>query len=211
METLYICIDESGTLSQVSDTFLFAGYGLTSREKYSGKSRKVAKIIANSTIEVKGTNISESERNQILHIMGNQHPFGIVINNSQVPEIVFAYKDGVAYYKDELLVVIVTKVLKTFDLTRFNRIEIIIDEQNLAVSVRNNLYNKLYRRICLGYFNAETYISPLALHQLKLVIKYVDSREYPLVQSADILANTIYKADARSEDYQHLLKIFKSL
>ncbi len=211
METLYICIDESGTLSQVSDTFLFAGYCLTSTEKYSGKSRKVAKTINNSPIEVKGTNISESDRNQILHIMGNQHPFAIVINNSHVPEIVFAYKDGVAYYKDELLVMIVTKVLQTFDLTRFDQIEIIIDEQNLAVSVRNNLYNKLYRRICLGYFSAETYVSPLALHQLKLVIKYVDSRGYPLVQSADVLANTIYKAEVQSEDYLHHLKIFKSL
>ncbi len=160
MESLYICIDESGTLSQTEEYFVFAGYCLTSDEKYLGKSRKLQEEKENfNALEMKGTSVSVNTRNQILAIMNNQHPFAIVIKNQNIPTNIFEYHQGVALYKDELLSLIITKVLASFDLTRFNKITIIIDEQNLASNTSHNLYHKVYRRLFTGFFEQENILN----------------------------------------------------
>lgn len=154
MNILYITIDESGTFASSEEYFVFGGYAILGTEGYKGKMRKyqaVEKEIT-SAKEVKGSELEAHEQKSLVSIMREETSFAIGIKNKNLAANCYRDNLSKALIKDDLLKNIILDVISQFELSQIDKIEILIDEQNLKFGIRQNLYTALYRELICGYY-----------------------------------------------------------
>lgn len=213
MNTLYIAIDESGTFASDEKYFIYGGYSILSEPRYLAKCRKYLAVESSLKCsgEVKASNLDEGQKNRLLAVMKNQTSFGLAITNNHLPKSCYHDNISKALVKDDLLRNLIIEVIDSYDINLIDKIVIEIDEQNLKFGLRENLYLNLYKQLVSGYYNRNQYIKPHFNESLQLHVEYVDSKNSPLVRSADILVNQSRLYLTNSNDIYSILKIFKNL
>lgn len=211
MKTLFIGIDESGTLGEL--TFCYCGFAILGTEKYYGKMRKYMRVekSLNYNHELKGSNLNSGERNKLLSVVENEMSFGIICHDTSIPNIVKESSVSKLFYKDEMIEEIVTELMMTYDKGSIEKIVVLIDEQNMRSNHNFNLYNNLYKQFNSGHLYKGKYYPPIFETNVQLVIKYVNSTKEPFVRCSDLLANKVYNYSLENEDISKVLKKFKVL
>lgn len=213
METLYISIDESGTFASGDQFFVFCGYAVLGSQRYTSKARKYLGVEQQitKTTEVKANKLDFSDKQNLLDVMANEVSFGLAIKNKSLPTRCYTDNLAKSIIKDDMLRNIILEVIAQFDVTRINKINIEIDEQNFVFGIKQNLYIGLYRELQSGYYNRNQFIKPTSQTNITLQVSYVDSKHHPMVRAADILANVVFKKLEKNQDVYSVLKIFKVL
>lgn len=211
MKTLFIGIDESGTLGE--QAFCYCGFSILGTEKYYGKMRKYMRVERSLSYnhELKGSNLNRGEKNKLLSVIENEMSFGIVCNDSSVPNIIKASSINKSFFKDEMIEEIITELITGYDKESIGKIVILIDEQNMRSNHNYNLYNNLYKQFNSGHLYKGKYYPPIFENSIELVIKYADSKKEPIVRCSDLLANKVYNYSLIDRDINKVLKKFKVL
>lgn len=194
MYHLHIGIDESGSFTKNESLYIFAGYICFTEVDYKQKVSKYKKYEKNNnSFEMKANEISEGKKKNIVYGFKNVYSFATEAKPNNLNGRLVGNKIGVRLYKDKILTNVIGEAIRNLTFkSDIMRISIAIDEQNLSVITKHNLYLELYQKLISGYYEKGIFYGPVLNDKVVLDIKYVDSKNYPLVRASDILANYLF-------------------
>lgn len=204
---IYIYSDESGVFDYVHNQFyVYGGLILLGKEEKDYCERKFKNAEHSISqrykkgIELKASNISNSDRSKLFRSVNKFHKFGVVVREDQVLKEIynqkkskqryldFAYKIGL---KHALEAMIYKGALMANDV---QNVYVFVDEHTTATDGRYELQEGLIQEFKEGTFNYkyDKFFPPIFPLMNSLTVQYCNSAKRPLVRAADIIANRIY-------------------
>ncbi|CUN10979.1 DUF3800 domain-containing protein [Turicibacter sanguinis] len=206
---IYVYSDESGVFDKKhNDIYVFGGIivlGKSSKEVLCRRYSAAEKVIRTrkgvpKSFELKATNISNIEKGKLFRSLNNVYKFGVVINQKNVLESIFANKKSKQRYLDYAYKIGVKKALQ--DLIEkgiiipddVENIYVCVDEHTTATNGRYELKEALEQEFKWGTHNYKylKYYPPIFPKLRGIDVRFCCSSTQLLVRAADIVANRVY-------------------
>jgi len=230
MQEIYISLDDSGKLTIKEIYSVFAGIVFLSnqeRNRFMGIYEKhIYKIrcgycYKNSNhcdgkcIELKSNQIKKKHhRRMLMSVISNYHTFAVVIKNRHV------YKDRITdkHKKGKFLDFVQKMIVKDVINQLINQKKInphkpihlflFFDEQPTKTDGKYNLESSIYEELINGMNNPDQQIffKPILFSELKITLKYRDSKYNTDVQAADMVAGTVRRILLNDDSWSNKVK-----
>lgn len=215
---IFVYSDESGVFDSAhNDLFVFGGIVFLDTESKDINNRKY--IHAEKTIkdnnrnynrktELKASLITHKEKYKLIRSLSNCYKFGVVINQKEIHQDIFANKKDKQRFLDYVYKIAIKRYFEylirkeILDKNEEIHFHFFIDEHSTATNGRYELQEALEREFRDGTFNS-TYsrkFAPVFKNTKTLSVNFCDSASMPLIRAADIIANNIYYR-ARTNDH----------
>lgn len=217
MQEIYINLDDSGKLSTNERLSVYGGiifFSKHEKDKFITQYRSIIKSIKEKyeeNTEIKNINIKPQDKRRIMNYLKKYYVVGLVINNSKVYKHIIKSKAAKGRFLDysirRMVKEVINKLIKESKINPFKPVKIVIniDNQTTKSNGYYNLKDGLLEELKYGIssFNYGVHINPIIFSELKLDIKYQDSRTSFSIQAADLLAGTIRKISLQTIDNQN--------
>ncbi|MFT8325381.1 DUF3800 domain-containing protein [Oenococcus sicerae] len=208
MKTIYLYIDDSGTLNRNApqQDFVYAGYAFIGLEekniasrKYHNKIKQLRKMSGRHD-ELKAANISKQSKYKLFKVMQAFHSFSVHVDVGSVYSSILSDKKSIHRYKDYVVKrVIKSEISCLIDEEFINdqedlKLIVHLDEQATATDGYYDLKSSIMEELHEGIQNRDygKIFQPIIYGNLVVAVSYFDSKVNYLGQSADILANRIW-------------------
>lgn len=206
MQELYFYLDDSGVLHSNAHErfFIYAGYVFTSqREKdlaLASYRKATRSVNPRPDQELKAHGTKGKTKRYLNSILKNYESFSCVVDKHRIYKNIIQNKKSVHRYKDYCLKrVAKAKLLdmiarKTIDPELPTILRFYIDNQPTSTDGIYNLRESIREEFSSGIQNFDygTFYEPIFQSHLQVTTDFCDSRIQPLIQAADILANSIF-------------------
>lgn len=209
MQTVYFFFDDSGTLhrNEKSGYFVYAGYAFTNRNdldaakrKYINANKKLKKELKTNE-ELKAYGLSNKHRRALFNSVKEYDSVSCSVKIPALCKVLYD-KKSVCRYKDYVLKRCVKAMLQKFIKEgRINPSEDIelfvnVDEQQTATNGYYDLKSTIFEELKFGIQNWDygTFHKPIFYGDVKVYVKYCDSKKNYLIQASDILANRVWNS-----------------
>lgn len=217
MQELYFYLDDSGVLHPNSHElfFIYAGYVFLShkeKDRALCAYRKAAKRInPHPTTELKAHGAKGKTKRYLNSVLKEYESFSCVVDKSRIYPNILNNKKSIHRYKDYCL----KRIAKAKLLSLINRgiidpnsptiLRFFIDNQPTSTDGIYNLRESIHEEFSSGIQNFDygVYHQPLFHSHLLVTTNFCDSRKQPLIQAADILANSIFTQRNYNPKIQH--------
>lgn len=204
---LYIYSDESGVFDYIhNEYFVFSGLIFLSKESkdnYERKYKSVEKEISKNyfcDIELKAKDIKNKEKRRLFNVLNDCYKFSCIIKQQRIYKQIFLNKKSKQRYLDyafkmglkcTLSDLIKKQIINKDDI---ENLTVYCDEHTTATDGKYELRELLLNEFKYGTFNSDymTYYAPLFSNLKDIKLKFCDSKNFPLIRGADIIANRIY-------------------
>ena len=221
---LYIYSDESGVFDRKhEDYFVFGGlicFGTEQKEIASRMYSHVEKALRNSkypnnkSIELKASNITNTQKGKLYRGLNNCFKFSVVIKLKSLNQNIFENKKHKQRYMDFAYKMVLKKCLTSLIKEQYikpNKIEnisVCVDEHTTATDGLYELRENLLREFKIGTFNPtyQHFFDPIFPNLQSLDVKFCNSSKTLLVRAADIVANHSYHKAKEGNGYIKDLK-----
>ncbi len=213
-QEIYINLDDSGKLSKKEKISVYGGLVFTSKkekDKFITQYRSIIENIKckycrsnkdtclNKCPEIKNTNVLNKDKRRVMNYIKKYYVVGLIIENAKVYEPILENKGAKGRFLDYSLRRMIKEIIKDFiknksiNPNKPIRLIINIDEQPTKNNGYYNLRDGLIEELKYGIsnYNYSQIITPILFSNLKVVLKYQDSKHSYAVQAADLLAGTI--------------------
>lgn len=207
--TLFIYSDESGTFDKRHNSvYTFGGLVLRGTKERDAAARaflnaeRAVRETGHVPGEVKAAKITPQDRARLFESLSPFEKFGVVIEQKQVNDHVYTYKEPRQRYLDWAYKMGVKKKLKTMvrrgaiEAEQTKALHVFADEHTTATNGLFELTEELEKEFRYGTFNWNftKYFPPLFTNMNSVTLDYCDSEKTVLTRAADIVANTLYHA-----------------
>lgn len=208
-KTIYIYVDDSGTLNTHSegDFFVYAGYYFTTQKERDLALRKYRAVVErlkksiHFRKELKAAHLNRKTKNELFKVLKSFSSFSTRIKISKL-NINLTEKKSRQRYQDYALKRIIKKVICSLieenKLKNGDGISILlyIDQQPTSTNgfydLEHSIYEEFHEGVTNPYYG---FIKPILKDSnLTIKIKYRDSKYDYLVQASDILANRVWSS-----------------
>jgi hypothetical protein len=206
---IYVYSDESGVFDKAhNDIFVFGGiifFSKKSKDIYTRKYIAAERVIRWSekippSIEVKATTISNKSKGKLYRSLNQVHKFGVIINQQNVLDRIFASKKDKQRYLDYAYKICVKREFEQFIHSgiivpsEVKNLRFYIDEHTTATNGCYELREGLEQEFKRGTYNMTYDIAyPPIFPDLNSVhLQFCNSASTVLVRAADIVANKIF-------------------
>lgn len=214
--TIYIYMDDSGKLTKKEKVSVFAGIVLDKFEKdifsrrYKSIIKKIRCSYCEKTIdncshiecpELKSFNLSNEHKRQLINLCKQYHTYAVIIDNSKVYDRILSSKASKGRFTDYAQKRIIKEIIKDFidegkiDPEENLALHINIDQQttktNGYYTLQESIYEELHRGI--SNFDYSTFHNAIIFGELKVNVRYLDSKKVYGIQASDILAGNVRK------------------
>lgn len=207
-QKVFFYFDDSGVfhIKEQSGYFVYAGYVFTSREELETAKRKY--IHANKQIkaaigidgELKAARLLPKHKRSLLNSVKNYNSISCAVHLKSVAPAIMGSKKAICRYKDFLIKkCIKTKIQELISGNLISaekdiELEINIDQQLTGTDGYYDLRDLIREELQYGYkgFNYDDIHEPVINADVRVKIKYCDSKDNYLIQASDILANRIW-------------------
>ena len=217
MQEIYFYLDDSGVLHPNSreQFFVYAGYiFLSHKEKdhalcsYRKASRKVNPTPES---ELKAHGAKGKTKRYLNSILKDYESLSCVVDKHRVYTNIIKDKKSIHRYKDYCLKrVAKAKLLemisrKVIDPCIPTTLRFFIDNQPTSTDGIYNLRESIHEEFASGIQNFDygVFHEPIFHNELIVTTNFCDSRKQPLIQAADILANSIFVQRNYKHNIQH--------
>ena len=214
VQHIHIYMDDSGKISKTEDYAVFGGIAFCDKESHSKFANKYKSIIkeikckycrlSNSSCnkklcpEVKANFIRRKDRRRLMNLSKNFITFGTVIYNKALYPRFFSDKASKGRYIDYAQKRVIKEVIlymirtKMIDPCKPINLHINIDEMPTKSNGYYTLAEGIKEELKYGVvnYNYGCLFKPIVYNDLKVTVKYVDSKHNCYIQMADIIANT---------------------
>ncbi len=207
-QKVYFFFDDSGVLhrNEGSGYFVYGGFVFTSREELDSAKRKyinankLIKAELNRTDELKAAGLGAKHKRSLYMSVREYESVSCSVRIAGVYNSILSDKKSICRYKDYVLkrcikaklkeLIALGKISADKDIT----IEVNVDEQLTATdgyySLRDSIMEELQHGI--QNFDYGTFHNPVFNAEVKVHLKYCESKYNYLIQASDILANRIW-------------------
>lgn len=214
----YLYIDESGVLhpNSKSDYFVFAGLLVTEEMKdvitdnYSNalETLKSNKGLSKN-VEMKASKMKTDDKVFLLsNLRKNCRQVFIITNIRRLREETFQTTVNINRYKNYMLTKMVEQIFALGWLEDCEYLQLNIDNQNIAYTAIDNLESYLHITFNEDIIRYQDIFDEYNIDYVEFSVKYRDSKNFPLIQAADLMANTKYRENELdgAEAYKYLQK-----
>lgn len=217
LQTIYICLDDSGKLSKKEPFCVYGGLVFFSKQERDKFIVQYRKIISNFKCkyclqemcscnkkcpELKSNNIKPSNRRWIMNYIKKYFAIATVIDNNRVYHHIINNTASKGRYVDycirRLVKDTIKKLIETKQIDPCKPLKIIleIDEQSTKSNGYYGLKEGIIEELIHGImnFNYSGVVEPLLKSNLVLELGYRDSKKCIVIQAADFIAGTVRKA-----------------
>jgi len=210
-------MDDSGRMSHADKCCSYGGIYFKNREHRDEFKRHYIDIIKENKCnfcdnekgkcnkncpEIKSNNTDTKFRRRIVNLIKNSkhvNSYATTIYNRDIPQEVLNVKHSrgrrTDYYQKRIIKEIVNTLIKSGEIDPHRHLELIIeiDESPQATNGLYNLKESIIEELLYGItnFNYSCTFKPILFGGLKVNLKYVDSKETPLVQASDFFVGYV--------------------
>lgn len=218
---IYIFSDESGVFDvENNEYFVFAGVIYLSYEERNVAIRRYTSAENNIRQknnlspydEPKACVLKNASKLKLFKTLKQTHKFGVVIDQKKVNRNFFRDKRDKQRYLDYVFKIALKRKLE--DLIRrkiivpsdVRNIVLQVDQHSTATNGRYELEEGLSIEFKRGTTNFKwnTFYPPLFPNMNRVTVKFMDSRDVPLIRAADIVANRLYYFAVNEKDIGEL-------
>ena len=208
MQTLFFYFDDSGVLHTTSKvkTFVYAGYVFASRQGVEHAKRRYKKSVKaiqsalGRTDEIKAYGLRAKYKRALYNVMRNENSMAIVVDIKRVYPYILASKKSICRYKDYVLkIAIKEKIKDLIDSKEISPdedilIHVSVDEQLTATDGIYGLQETIKEELQYGIsnYNYGRFYPKLFNKNVRVIVKYCESKNDYMIQACDILANRVY-------------------
>lgn len=236
--TIYIFMDDSGKLSENEKVSVFAGIAFINKKEKEKFNRQYKKIIEeircsycseqkdmcnnNRCPEIKNFNIKSKHKRRIINLCKQQHTYAVIIDNTRIYKSILNSKASKGRYTDYAQKMIIKKIIQdlinngTIDPDNDLNLLIQIDQQSTKSNGYYSLQESIDEELSKGIinFNYRVVHKPIIHGNLRVEVKYMDSKKVYGIQASDIIAGSVRKtvliSNNNSEINQKLNSFLKS-
>lgn len=208
MDKVYIFVDDSGKLHKNAndDYFVYAGYIFldsnekeTAKRKYKSLNKNIGHSL-NCTNELKGCNLSTSNKRALFNVMREYYSFHVMVYIPKVYNDQKTNKKTIVRFQDYVLKRIIKLVFERLiqkgllDPYSDIKLYVNIDQQLTSTDGFYTLDQSIYEEFVNGFpgYDYSRRIPPIWYGNLDIILKYCESKNDYLIQASDILANRIF-------------------
>ncbi len=205
-QELFIYLDDSGTLhaNAAGEFFIYAGYiFLSKKEKDAALSKyraAVRRLNKTPEKEFKAYGARGKDKRYLVSLLKECESFSCVVDKRRVYGSIMSYKKSIHRYKDYCIKR--AAKAKLMDLINRKKIDpnlpivlrFFIDNQPTSTDGIYNLRESIREEFSAGIANFDygTFHRPLFNSDVTVYTQFCDSRNSPLIQASDMLANCIF-------------------
>ena len=204
---IFIYSDESGVFDcNHNDYFIFAGvicFGKAEKDNTVRKYAHVEDVVRKNsgvTGELKGSNLSNSDKGKIFRSLNNVYKFCVRIKQKELHRNIFENKKHKQRYLDYAYKMVLKRCFETLINSGYlNPDEVeglyfFVDEQTTATDGLYELKENLLNEFKYGTFNYtwQKVFPPIFPKLANLELSYCNSKKVYLVRAADIICNHCY-------------------
>lgn len=218
---IFVFSDESGVFDvEHNDFFVFGGVIYFSKEEMDNAIRKYKSAENNARKrnnlgpddEAKATAIDNTSRLRLFQSLRDTHKFGVVIRQKKIHPKIFEDKKTKQRYLDYAFKISLRRKFERLIARNFikrNDVENIhchIDQHSTATNGKYELRESLESEFKYGTFNHawNIYHPPVFPGMNNVTVKFMDSRNVPLIRASDIVANRLYYYAVNDKDIGEL-------
>ncbi len=214
----YLYIDESGVLhpNSASDYFVFSGLLVNEdmKEVVSDNYSNALDTLKNNkglakNVEMKASKMKDDDKRYLLsNLRKNCNQVFVITNIRRLREETFQTTVNINRYKNYMLTKMVEQVLARGWLESCDYLQLNIDNQNIAYTAMDNLESYLHITFNEDRIRYEDLFDEYDINYIEFSVRYRDSKNFPLIQAADLLANTKYRENELegAQGYRYLQK-----
>lgn len=225
-QDIFISIDDSGKLTHKESCNVFCGLCFTSqseRDKFINAYRNIINDIQCSYCsnciescehdcpEIKSIIVKNNHRRLLLNLIKKYYTFGALIKNHSVYDNIIENKASKGRFIDYVQKMTIKNIIidlinsRVIDPNKNVHLHLFIDEQPTISNGYYDLEHTIIEELLFGIsnFNYGKKRKPILFGDLRITLKYRDSKCNYDVQAADILAGTVRRINV-SDEPQHV-------
>lgn len=206
---IFIYSDESGVFDREHDDFyVYGGLLFTNKDSRDDAVRLYRSVEEEISckyapgVELKATTVKGKHKRRLFGATHGFYRFGGIVNQKTVNAGYYSHKKSKQRYLDFVYKLSVKNALlqlqqnEALDLDAIERLIIYTDEHTTATDGIYELREAVYHELHIGTQNYEhnLFFPPILANLKDVELKSCDSKQFPLVRAADIIANTIYRS-----------------
>lgn len=213
---IYICMDDSGVLSENEPYACFGGLVFTSKSTKDKFRKSYYKIVDDlkcgycdqnmplcnrKCVEIKNLNLHSNHKRWIMNLIKKEYAYCVVIENRRVSKYVFESKESKNRFLDYAKKRVIKRVVEDLinksiiDLNKPVFIEIECDQSNTATngyfnSLRESVLSELKHGTVGDIWNGLSGFKPTLRELTDVSVTFHNSKTNTLVQAADLIAGS---------------------